>query len=193
MLNPKEYEEVQFWRQLVNTEGSAFLRRRRADYYRHLNNFNGYADLSGYGIEIGTGCYSMLEWSNATSIIGVEPLQDEFVKIQPESNGRVSIRILNGEELPDTFSKSFDWAVCFNVIDHTPNPQKMVNEMFRVVKNGGHIYFEVNFDDVLGLPHYSLWNENKVNIYFPRDKQIYKNIIRNEKDKQSLFYAVYQV
>lgn len=193
MLNPKQFEEVQFWRQLVKEEGTQkFLQRRRADFYRHMNNFEGHADLSGDGIEIGTGCFSQLEWANSRSIVGVDPLVTEYSLILPIRNTLVSMRELDGENLPESFTNQFDWAVCWNVIDHTPNSVKMVQEMYRVVKHGGYIYLEVNFDDALQLPHYGLWVEETVDFHFPIIDQKYKNIIRNDKDKQSLFYAVYQ-
>lgn len=193
MLNPKQVEEVNFWKSLVREEGTTkFIRRRRGDFYRHMNNFDGNADLSGVGIEIGTGCFSQLEWANSDEIIGVDPLMPEYEGIFPFINKRVSMRHLDGENLPDSFTDRFDWVVCWNVIDHTPDPKKMVQEMYRVLRHGGKIYLEVNFDDQLAAPHYSLWNEEMVNFNFPIIDQRYSKSVRNEADRQTLFYAVYK-
>ncbi len=193
MLNPKQQAEVDFWKWLVKKEGrDGFIRRRRADFYRHMNNFDGYADLSGRGIEIGTGCYSQLEWANSDSIVGVEPLNDEYMRFQPERNKFVSVRTLDGEKLPASFSESFDWAVCWNVMDHTPDPLKMSYEIWRVLKHGGYLFFEVNFDDELAKPHYSIWAESTVDYYLPIVDKKWEKKIRNEADKQTLYYAVYR-
>ncbi len=193
MLNPKQVEELKFWKGLVAREGmTQFLKRRRADFYGHMHDFEGNIDLTGEGIEIGTGCFSQLEWANSDHIIGVDPLAQEYQSILPRTNSRVSVRELDGENLPESFAGRFDWVVCWNVIDHTPDPKKMVREMYRVLKHGAKIYFEVNFDDELAKPHYGIWSEETVNFNFPIINQKFKKIIRNDKDKQSLFYAVYE-
>lgn len=44
-----------------------------------------------------------------------------------------------GEKIP-FHDNSFDIVTCFNVLEHTPNWKKVVDEMFRVAKSGGVIF-----------------------------------------------------
>lgn len=42
--------------------------------------------------------------------------------------------------IPDN---SFDSAMCFEVLEHVPNPEKALRELFRVLKPGGSLVFSV--------------------------------------------------
>jgi len=42
-------------------------------------------------------------------------------------------------------NESFDNVVAFQVLEHHPNPQKLINEMFRIVKNKGYILLTTPF------------------------------------------------
>ena len=42
-------------------------------------------------------------------------------------------------------NESFDNVVSFQVLEHHPNPQKLISEMFRVVKKGGYILLTAPF------------------------------------------------
>lgn len=199
-MNDKQIAELDFWRNLIKSEGKeGFIRRRRADFYRHMNNFNGWADLDGYGLEVGAGCLSMVglcagEFDEYYGFIPkcIDPLSNEYLPILKEYRlGTLNCEYGDGESLDDR-SNQFHWVINWNVIDHTPNPQKMADEMYRVLKRSGKLYFEVNFDDELAKPHYSLWNEAKVNEVLSKFKLLYKKIIRNEADKQTLYYGVYE-
>lgn len=192
-LSSQQVEEVKFWRNLVRAEGAeGFIRRRRGDFYRHMHNFNGWADLSGLGLEVGTGCFSQLEWANSDMIYGVDPLADEYRTIEPQKNKNVELMTYDGENLKRWENDNFDWVVCWNVIDHTPNPQAMADEIYRVIYPGGKFYFEVNFDDQLSPCHYGLWNEEIVNKTLSKFTKLYSQVIRNDADSQSLYYGVYQ-
>jgi ubiquinone/menaquinone biosynthesis C-methylase UbiE len=55
-----------------------------------------------------------------------------------------------GEKLPlrDDY---FDTVISFNVLDHTQNPGAVLDEIFRVLKDGGRFLFAVNTFDVPGF------------------------------------------
>ena len=50
---------------------------------------------------------------------------------------------VGGETLPFD-DDSFDVVLCDNVVDHALNPRKILEEIARVLKPGGTLYFEVN-------------------------------------------------
>lgn len=190
-LSSQQQHEVHFWKWLVKVEGEKFFDRRKNDFKRHTDQYDGKCDLKGKGIEFGTGCFSMLEYSEAKSVIGIDPLADEYNNILPNKNSKVTIIQGDGENV--TFKDdTFDWAVCWNVLDHTPSPEKMVSEMFRVIKPKGKIYFNVNFDDQLSPAHYGLWRKDTVEKYFGNYKKVYEKEIRNEPDQQTWYYAIYE-
>ncbi len=88
--------------------------------------------------------------------------------------------------------KTFDWAICINVIDHTPDPKKMADEIYRVLKPKGLLFFEVNFDDLLSPAHYDLWNDSKVKEVMNNFQLVEDFLERNEDDKQFLYHALYK-
>lgn len=191
-LNPKQEAEISFWRHLCETETpEQFLRRRRSDFYNNIVHYAGWCDLHGDGLEVGTGCFSQLEWACDAWIDSIDPLNDVFDSFLKVKNARVQLQTTDGENLPFE-DASYDWVVNWNVIDHTPNPQKMADECFRVLKPGGFLYFEVNFDDSLAAPHYALWNQATVDAHLDPSLRIFENAVRVEQDRQTRYYAVYQ-
>lgn len=191
-LNQKQEAEVQFWNHLCTTEtAEQFLRRRRSDFYNNIVHYAGWCDLSGAGLEVGTGCYSQLEWAKARRIYSIDPLNDVYDSFLKVHNSSVDVGTYDGENLP--FEDGvFDWVVNWNVIDHTPDPKKMADECFRVLKPGGKLYFEVNFDDYLAAPHYALWTQATVDSHLPVALRIFENAVRVDADRQTRYYAVYQ-
>jgi SAM-dependent methyltransferase len=52
--------------------------------------------------------------------------------------------VANAEELPFA-TGSLDAVVCESLLEHVPNPQKIVAEMYRVLKPGGGMYIVIPF------------------------------------------------
>ncbi|MGB1251869.1 MAG: class I SAM-dependent methyltransferase [Candidatus Promineifilaceae bacterium] len=42
-------------------------------------------------------------------------------------------------------AESFDSVVCFQVLEHVPTPQQLMNEIFRVLKSDGHAFIATPF------------------------------------------------
>jgi len=51
---------------------------------------------------------------------------------------------------------SFDVVICSQVYEHVPDPRRMFEEIFRVLKRGGVCYFAANNRFMLNEPHYNL-------------------------------------
>ncbi len=83
--------------------------------------FFGLDDVSGIGVEVGCGPNGIARF--ADNITGVDPL-DYSDRIKNFKQGM-------GEDLPfDDNSVSF--VICCNTLDHCLDPQKVVDEMFRI-------------------------------------------------------------
>ncbi len=194
-MNQQQATEIKFWKNLIKAEGAeTFKRRRIRDYYNHMSRFDGNADPVGTGLEVGSGCYSMLNCIWQWDIYSIDPLANEYNQLCDEVGlpQRIVPVQASGEET-DFADDFFSWVVCWNVIDHTPDPGKMAQEMYRVLKPGSPLYFQVNFDDWLSPAHYALWDRQMVadlvdSVFGPPK---WESTIRNNQDAQDWFYGVY--
>lgn len=55
-----------------------------------------------------------------------------------------------GEEIPIR-SESMDLVICFNVLDHTSDPDSILREIYRILKPSGQLYFGVDTFSFFGL------------------------------------------
>lgn len=185
----KQKNEIDFWKWLYSTKDN-YLEFRKEDAKEKMKYFDDLVNRGGIGIDVGCGLISVFSGLD-NKIVAIDPLLSGYNQIIEHEEDNIKYLEASGEEIPfrDDY---FDYAFCVNVIDHTPNPKKMADEIKRVVSKGGKIYFEVNFDDNLSPCHYELWNEEKVNELFGDLKCIFSKKDRNEKDNQYLYYAIYE-
>jgi SAM-dependent methyltransferase len=166
-LTPQQVAEVGFWRRCFQEEeegnGGRWLTRRESDYRETAKWFQPTLDKQeGLGLDLGCGMTSILRFRRFP-IVAVDPLLDEYRKIfeDPAGADEVEYRCESGEQL-SVSAEAFDFVWCINVIDHTPDPNRMAAEIYRVLKPGGKLYFSVNFDPELYAPHYHLWTREDV-------------------------------
>lgn len=191
-MSSQKNAEVGFWKQLYYEKGDyGFNEVRKNDLHLKTKYFPGIFDEQGIGLDCGCGFRSVFEHSKLR-VVAIDPLLEEYRKISNvENTENVSYIEASGEELPfdDGY---FDFVFCVNVIDHTPNPKKMAEELMRVLKKGGKLYFEVNFDDALSPAHYGLWNHQIVNEMFNGVNKNFEYTERNNQDNQWLYHAIYE-
>ena len=86
-------------------------------------------------LEIGCGPAGIIfSIDNAKERVGLEPLDIAHLLNEPWKKS--VIRNGTGENIPYS-DKSFDVVLCFNVLDHTINPSKVLNEIYRVLDENG--------------------------------------------------------
>lgn len=94
-------------------------------------------------LEVGSGAHGAIFFFGTENGVGVDPLADHYRELFPAWQSRVRTVAAGGENLP--FDEgSFDVVLCDNVVDHAENPRKIVEELCRVLRPGGVLYFEVN-------------------------------------------------
>jgi len=192
-MNSHESTEVGFWNGLFDSVGAAeFLKWRERDWKEKTDYFQPELDKeTGLGVDVGSGMLSIFEFrgNKDSTVFAVEPLLSEYNKKIQLDDSTVEYIGESGENMSFADS-SLDFAFCCNVIDHTPDPKKMAQEIWRVLKPGGRFFFEINFDDELSPAHYDLWNKGKVNEVFEefKDWEIVREAERrNPSYAQSLY------
>jgi SAM-dependent methyltransferase len=94
-------------------------------------------------IEVGSGAHGLIFYFGTKDGVGVDPLADHYAALFPAWQDRARTVAAYGEKLP--FRDGwFDIVLCDNVVDHAENPRGIVEEMARVLKPGGLLYFTVN-------------------------------------------------
>jgi ubiquinone/menaquinone biosynthesis C-methylase UbiE len=104
--------------------------------YRYLDEIKRVCEIDDNKkiLDVGCGISTVLLFINGERY-GVDPLANEYVKLYkyPEN---ITIKHGSGEDIPfqDHF---FDIVFCSNALDHTSNPHKTINEIYRVLKDKG--------------------------------------------------------
>lgn len=108
----------------------------------------GYALLSGAGLEIGAfnepaplPANCSIQYFDALS---AETARQRFPEINPHRFVEVDhLGELDQGDLGRFPDGSFDFVVCNHVIEHVANPARLVEDLFRIVRPGGHVVLTV--------------------------------------------------
>ena len=101
-------------------------------------------------LEVGCGAHGLIFFFETENGLGLDPLAHHYAKLFPAWQNRVRTVTAAGECLP-LRDGSFDIVLCDNVVDHAKDPRRIVEEIARVLRPGGVLYFEVNI-------HHSLYH-----------------------------------
>lgn len=94
-------------------------------------------------LEVGSGAHGLIFFFEAAKRVGVDPLADHYRQLFPAWQDRTTTVAAFGEQLPFEGGR-FDIVLCDNVVDHAESPRKIVEEIARVLRPGGLLYFTVN-------------------------------------------------
>jgi len=94
-------------------------------------------------LEVGSGGHGLIFFFGADDAVGVDPLADEYAVLFPAWQSRAQTVAAYGEALPFE-DGAFDVVLCANVVDHAERPAGIAEELARVLRPGGLLYFTVN-------------------------------------------------
>ena len=94
-------------------------------------------------LEVGCGAHGVVFGFGANFCVGIDPLAVDYKRLFPKWQGNAMTTAAIGEQLPFD-DASFEIVLSDNVIDHAEKPVEIVDELVRVLKPGGVLYFTVN-------------------------------------------------
>ena len=83
-------------------------------------------------LEAGCGSSSYLALRPGTQLVGIDISEKQLAR-----NDLLSEKILGDIQTHEFPSKSFDMIVCWDVLEHLPNPERAVQRFLRAVKDDG--------------------------------------------------------
>jgi ubiquinone/menaquinone biosynthesis C-methylase UbiE len=116
-------------------------------------------------VEIGCGLGTdLLQFARGGAVVTGVDLTPQSIELVQRRFALYSLpvdaRVADAENLPFE-DNSFDVVYSFGVLHHTPNTQRAIDEVYRILKPGGKIiimlYRKTSVHVMLGLPLYSLW------------------------------------
>jgi ubiquinone/menaquinone biosynthesis C-methylase UbiE len=133
--------------------------------YHYENFFTSYFNLekefykNKSVLDIGCGPRGTLEWiDNPLYRIGLDPLADKYIELGIGKHKMNYIKAY-GESIP-LKNNSFDIITSFNSLDHVSNPNKVINEVKRILMPGGLFLLitDVHDSPMLCEPSLIAWN-----------------------------------
>lgn len=120
------------------------------DFYKHFAEdlnliLNGILEIKKdtFILEVGSGAAGTITYIDSDNKYAIDPLEyfystvKEFTK---DRDSRVKYYSAKGEELPFG-DNMFDLIIMDNVLDHCSDPGKVIDEINRVLKPGGIVFF----------------------------------------------------
>lgn len=158
-MTSQQAAELEFWHGHIEKVGARYYYSSRAgEYYEKTRYFPQWHTTRGLrGIDIGCGCVSVFEGATDIYMTGCDCLALHYHELLRACNvpWNQTYRVPMSQRVVGT---GYDFAVCINMIDHTPNPEVTLEDIYRALKPGGMLYFEVNFEAGIAPPHWSVWN-----------------------------------
>ena len=99
----------------------------------------------GIIVEFGSGPAGFVEYIEAKQKIAIEPLIDHYRKVFPHlAKSNVEYWNCPAEDVGHLLDNIADLVICFNVLDHTRDPNRVIQNLARAAKTGADLLFQVN-------------------------------------------------
>ncbi len=114
------------------------------------------AELSLLDIGCSTGFMTRLYGQSFGEVVGID-IDEGAVRYAQKNNSGVNIRYLVSDSMDTGFDdESFDVISCTHIYEHVPDSERLLSEIYRLLKTGGICYFAAGNRLVLIEGHYGL-------------------------------------
>ena len=122
-----------------------FLKPQKDKFFRTINSYP-----HGQLLEIGVGNGSHFKYYDTHAITGIDSSQGMLNRAQQHRKDNIQLLYMNGETLlfPD---ESFDYVTLSHVIAVVDDPERLLGEVYRVLKPNGKIFILNHFTPNNGL------------------------------------------
>jgi len=120
-------------------------------------------------------------------------ISGDAIKVAMKNNKKINFEEMDIET--STYQHEyFDVVICQQLIEHMPDPIRVVEQLFRVVKKGGLVIvstpIEKNLDDPLHLHHFDYYDMMHMFEEFTDDFKIYQNKKLTRSEKNNVFIVL---
>jgi SAM-dependent methyltransferase len=140
----KEQHELDWQRRWAALYQQPGVKEKCLEYWRthrFLDDIRRRVDMEGRRVlDVGCGISTVLEFLPGRRT-GIDPLGGAYARMHRYSPG-IDVVAACGEAIPFA-AGAFDVVFCSNVIDHTSDPPRVVREVERVLRPGGHFILTV--------------------------------------------------
>jgi len=107
-------------------------------------------------LQVGSAVLDAINYIKLGKKYSLDPLADFYKKNFKVDYSKIKFEKGIAEKLPYK-NNFFDIIIFTNVLDHVINPEKVLSEIYRVLKKDGLLYFEVDFSDKSFIAIYKFW------------------------------------
>lgn len=144
-------------------------------YASHLS-LHWSAPSGGHALEVGTGSgtfLSQLKRIGFDQVVGIEPSESAANAAMPDIRGNIRIEPFTRDRFVDD---QFDFACCFQTLEHVADPVTVVRDMTSLVKPGGAVALVVHdrsawlnrllgrFSPIIDIEHLQLYNARSLKV-----------------------------
>jgi len=152
-------------------------------------------------LDLGSGAVSQLSWGQDTRIIKLicaDPLAEEYKKLHEKYKIKINYDFVKcyGEELTKEFKENyFDFVWIHNSLDHSQNPNKVMDEVFKVLNPGGIIYLQ-GWENEGKHWNYSGLHQNDISevdgtLYVNKDTKLFSKQVEEGLELVDKFFPTY--
>jgi ubiquinone/menaquinone biosynthesis C-methylase UbiE len=116
--------------------------QRRTEIFIHLLNLHKDEKLLDVGCGDGLQLEAFSKYNSHLKLFGID-ISEERIR-RASKRVKTSLSVGSAYKLPFE-SQKFDAVICSEVLEHVPNPELILNEIFRVLKEGGKLVVSVPY------------------------------------------------
>jgi len=143
----KHTAAIEFWKTRLSTKGGIhYWRNLYFKLYCHYLDISKESLSGKVVVDVGCGPHGAISCFDAKLKYGIDPLVNRYHKLFDLSNQDVIYLACGSEKIP-LIDGAVDLVISRNAIDHVDNVTKAVDEIHRILRQGGEILLSVNYQD----------------------------------------------